>query len=383
MIQEPPHTELSQDVAMAEQCDAAGKHTEAVNHLVAGVRKQDVEALTRLGKRLLVGDRAPLLPNDAVGLLVEAGERGGAEAAAIVAVLFGIGVSRRHGLAAAFESLVRAAERGWRPAQAQLAVIAGQDDPPAEPASAAPPVGPAEPPAAGMNRACGNDSAYWRRLASGVDLSAWETPLRGTDLCGEPLIRSFAAFLPAAACRWLVERARPMLSRARIYEALERQNKVHPARTNRAAMFNVLTTDFVLVLMQRRMAACLDLPFSHLEAGTVLHYEEGQQIIDHFDFVDPNVPGYEEEIARNGQRVFTFLVYLNDDYTGGETEFTRLGIRHKGRAGDALFFSNALPDGSADVRTLHAGRPTAHGQKWIVSQFVRSRPVLVLGGDRR
>jgi hypothetical protein len=27
------------------------------------------------------------------------------------------------------------------------------------------------------------------------------------------------------------------------------------------------------------------------------------------------------------------------------------------------------------VRTLHAGRPPRAGEKWIVSQFVRNRPV--------
>ena len=31
------------------------------------------------------------------------------------------------------------------------------------------------------------------------------------------------------------------------------------------------------------------------------------------------------------------------------------------------------PDGSADLRTLHAGRPPRGGEKWIVSQFVRNR----------
>ncbi|RPI63966.1 MAG: hypothetical protein EHM50_01445 [Lysobacterales bacterium] len=60
---------LSAAVAHAEQCDAAGKHVEAVNYLAAGARGKDVEALTRLGKRLLVGDRAPLLTNDGARLL--------------------------------------------------------------------------------------------------------------------------------------------------------------------------------------------------------------------------------------------------------------------------------------------------------------------------
>ena len=52
---------LSPEVLRAEQSDASGAHGDAIDHLVAGMRKKDVEATTRLGKRLLVGDRAPCL----------------------------------------------------------------------------------------------------------------------------------------------------------------------------------------------------------------------------------------------------------------------------------------------------------------------------------
>jgi len=102
----------------------------------------------------------------------------------------------------------------------------------------------------------------------------------------------------------------------------------------------------------------------------------GDEITEHYDFVDPNVPGYKHEIASKGQRVVTFLVYLNDDYAGGTTELPEIGLSHKGRRGEALYFVNALPDGSADLRTLHAGRPPTHGEKWIVSQFMRNRATL-------
>lgn len=348
---------LSPDVAKAQQCDDAGQHTEAINHLVAGVRKNDVEAFTRLGKRLLVGDRAPLLTNDGLGFLIDASERGGAEAAALLSVLFGIGLSRGHDLAAALECLVLAAERGWSQARAQIAVLAGEPD-----AASAP-----------------GGASSWRQMAKAINLAAWQTPLPGTDLNDAPLIRCFPDFLSPEVCRWLIERARPLLSRALVYEALAKQTMVHPTRTNDAAVFNVFNSDFVCLLMQRRMCACLSLPFSQLEPAVVLHYAEGRQITEHFDFVDPNAPNYEQEIAQKGQRIVTFLIYLNDDYAGGETEFTRLGITHKGRAGEGLFFSNALADGSSDVRTLHAGHPTTRGQKWIVSQFVRNRPVLGFG----
>ncbi|HEX6999809.1 MAG TPA: 2OG-Fe(II) oxygenase [Gammaproteobacteria bacterium] len=351
--------ELSPEVAKAEQCDERGDHKEAINHLVAGVHKRDVEAMTRLGKRLLVGDRAPALPNDGIGLLVDASEHGGGEAAALLSVLFGIGVSRRHDLAAALEHLVVAAERGWWPAQAQIAVLAGRSHEAAEESAA----------------------GSWRRLAASIDLSAWLTPPPATEVCDSPVICSYPDFVSPVVCRWVIERARPLLSRALVYDGVTKQTRAHPARTNNAAVFNLLDTDFVFVLLERRICSCLGVPFGHLEAPAVLHYEEGREIAEHFDFVDPKVPDYDREIARRGQRILTFLVYLNDDYSGGETEFPRLRIAHKGRAGEGLFFSNALADGRADLRTLHAGRPTTRGQKWIVSQFVRNRPVLELGAQ--
>ncbi len=107
---------------------------------------------------------------------------------------------------------------------------------------------------------------------------------------------------------------------------------------------------------------------------TVLHYDVGEQISEHFDFVDPNVPDYERHIRERGQRIVTFLVYLNDEYSGGETEFPRLGVRHRGQGGEGFFFVNAFADGRPDVRTLHAGRAPSSGEKWIVSQFIKSQP---------
>lgn len=341
--------DVSIDVRRAAECDAAGAHREAIDHLVAGTRKKDLEATTRLGKRLLVGDRAPCLPKDGAGLIAEASAAGGAEAAAVLAVLYAVGASPGHDLPAALESLVVAAERGWVSAQRQLAVLASVD------ASAA---------------------HSWRALGSSIDLEAWCRAPASMELCASPTVRSHPEFSTAAVCDWLIERARGRLSRALVYEAISREVTVRPSRTNTAASFNLLDTDLVLVLVQRKMAACLGLPIRQFEACTVLHYEPDEEITEHYDFIDPKVPNYAEEIAQRGERLVTFLLYLNDDYAAGETAFPRLGIDHKGRRGEGMFFVNAQPDGTPDVRTLHAGRRPARGEKWIVSQFVRNRAVL-------
>jgi prolyl 4-hydroxylase len=342
---------LSPAVAKAADLDAAGNHRAAVDQLAIGARNRDVEALTRLGKRLLVGDRAPALPAQGAGFLEEAVQLGGAEAAAVLAVIYAVGASKRHGPADALDTLTTAAERGWSPAQAQLRVLAAEPQSGAEPAA-----------------------SDWRRLRARVDLAAWAAVPQAKTLSADPVVRVVAGLLNEDVCGWLIEKARGRLTRALVYEALSRRTTVSDTRSNTAATFGLLDTDLVCVFAQARMAACAGVPFRHLEPLAVLHYSEGEEITEHFDFVDPEVPDYERQIASQGQRVVTFLAYLNDDYGGGETEFLELELRHKGHRGDGLYFVNARADGSADTRTLHAGRAPANGEKWIVSQFMRNRP---------
>jgi len=145
-------------------------------------------------------------------------------------------------------------------------------------------------------------------------------------------------------------------------------------RNNRTANFTLASTNVVNLLVQAKIAAAADLPFEWLEAGIALHYRPGEQASDHYDFLDPSVPAYARQIAARGQRIATALVYLNDGYEGGETNFPRLGVAYRGRKGDALVFMSVDAEGRPDARSLHAGTPPSAGEKWVFSNFVRNRP---------
>ena len=67
------------------------------------------------------------------------------------------------------------------------------------------------------------------------------------------------------------------------------------------------------------------------------------------------------------------VVYLNDGFEGGSTEFPRLGLRFRGGVGDALLWDNVLPTGEVDPLTLHAGRPPTQGMKYLLSKWMRDR----------
>jgi prolyl 4-hydroxylase len=352
------YTLMSNGTALAAEHDAAGRHDEAVNELALATQAGDIDAMTALGKRLIVGDRAPLLPKDGAGLLLDAMQAGNAEAAVRLATMKALGAHTEQSWSAALALLVRAAVAGSESAQGQLNVLAGT-----APA--------ADPPAGG-----------WRGVAERIDLGAWLSPLPGATLHEGPLVRSFDEFVSDQACDWLMARARDRLGRALIYDPAYGGEVADQMRTNSAAGFDLMDADVIQIAIQHRMAAVVGLPVHNMEGPTVLYYKVGEQITEHFDFVNPRIPNYEEEIRRRGERIITFLVYLNDDYSGGETDFPEIAVRHKGRRRGALFFTNALPDGRPDTRAVHAGRPPASGEKWVLSQFVRSRPALNCRAER-
>jgi prolyl 4-hydroxylase len=331
----------STEIEMAQIHDAAGRHDEAIDCLARATQAGDVEAKTRLAKRLIVGDRAPLLWKQGAALMHEAVVQGGAEAAALFAVLVAAGIGGAHEWPVALTLLEVAADRGWRPAAEQLRVLG--------------------------------------TVAGGVvDLDAWGRVPAGISLHDAPDVRLYRDFLNPQVCAWLIDRSRDRLVRARVYDVGSKTNVVSEKRTNSAAGFDLMATDLVHLLVQRRISLASGIPIAHMEGATVLHYDVGQEIDNHYDFIDPATPNYEEEVRTRGERVLTFLVYLNDGYEGGETEFPRLGVSHRGRMGEGLSFTNALPSGKPDLRSWHAGRPPRSGEKWILSQFLRNRRVLLL-----
>jgi hypothetical protein len=128
-----------------------------------------------------------------------------------------------------------------------------------------------------------------------------------------------------------------------------------------------------MLLLRARIANTLNAPVLFLERFSVFHYRVGQRFAPHVDYVDPE--RFPEDIAQNGQRAATFLVYLNENFEGGETHFLRIAKRLRGRTGDALFFYNLDEAGNPDRMSLHEGSAPTSGEKWLLSQFIRNKNI--------
>lgn len=88
----------------------------------------------------------------------------------------------------------------------------------------------------------------------------------------------------------------------------------------------------------------------------LLRYGPGQRFTEHVD----EMPG----ATVYGQRQVTAILYLNDDFEGGELELPQQGLVYKPRAGDLMMFP-------AGFCFPHASREVRHGTKYsVVTWFI-------------
>jgi hypothetical protein len=295
-------------------------------------------------------------PEAAAKLYAEAAEAGSGAAAERLAVLAAIGVARSADWKEALDHLARSAELGHRPAQRQLAILGNRED-------------------------LGGRTlrpAMWPKVREAIDHNALLASPRIRREFTSPDIFVLESLADKAMCKWIIMRGRGRLTRGEVDHIESGQAQADPMRTAEAAPFRLTDTDLVTVLVQERLARSGRLPVHTHEPPNLLHYLPGQEYRPHYDFINPQVPAFRDQLAVLGQRIATCLIYLNEDYTGGETAFLRLGWQYRGRPGDALLFFNVDRRGQPHPQSLHAGLPPTRGEKWVLSMWVRDRvqPIL-------
>lgn len=103
----------------------------------------------------------------------------------------------------------------------------------------------------------------------------------------------------------------------------------------------------------------------------VLNYGIGEQYKSHFDFFPRN----KVDINKGGQRIGTFLIYLNDVTSGGETVFPKIGLSVVPKKGTAIYFHDANALGQLEQMSLHKSVPVIKGEKWVATKWIRERNI--------
>ena len=183
-------------------------------------------------------------------------------------------------------------------------------------------------------------------------------------LSDDPRITIHRGLFSAAECRYLTLLGTPWLERAMVIDEATGAGVIDAIRDADTSSFPPLAEDLVVQQINACIAAASGTDKAWGEPLTILRYRPGQQYRPHHD------------AGAQAARHWTALIWLNDDYEGGETDFPDVGVRVKGGVGDLLLFHSVTPDGLPDPRMMHAGLPVTTGVKWMASRWIRGRNYL-------
>jgi prolyl 4-hydroxylase len=183
-----------------------------------------------------------------------------------------------------------------------------------------------------------------------------------------PRLVLFRNFLSHQECDSLIRLARDRIEASEVIDMQSGSTRHDQGRTSSGMNFQRAETPLI-ERIEKRISALLRWPYEKGEALQVLRYRVGQEYQPHFDYVDPTQPGAGPFLARGGQRVATFLMYLNTPEDGGGTNFPDAGLEIAAHKGSALFFSYDRPD--PNTLTRHGGMPVRAGEKWVATKWLR------------
>lgn len=173
-------------------------------------------------------------------------------------------------------------------------------------------------------------------------------------------------FLSHGECDLLIEMIDKNHSRSSVVEGGTDISKVSETRTSSTS--NLEPSNELVSRVHNKIAAHLDEPIEKGEALQGQLYEPGQFFKPHNDFFSGSA--YDKHCLSSGNRTFTFMIYLNDDFEGGETNFPQLETSVKPKKGKAVIWRNTK-DGVGISETLHEGQSVVNGKKYIITSWWR------------
>jgi prolyl 4-hydroxylase len=118
--------------------------------------------------------------------------------------------------------------------------------------------------------------------------------------------------------------------------------------------------------IEKRLQTLFDLDTANLEYWQATNYPRKGKFDYHLD------AGYWSE-HHAGERILTFLLYLNTPLKGGGTHFRALDVNVEGRSGRLLVWDNLFPNGNSNHSMIHSATPLLIGKKTTLVTWQRQK----------
>lgn len=213
----------------------------------------------------------------------------------------------------------------------------------------------------------GGAAPDWEKIADALSLTP-NFSASGERLVQSPEVILYRQALAPEICEYVIAHSASRLGPSLVYDPAAARMIRDPLRSSATASLSPIDLDLALIAINRLTAQAAGCDEECGEFLSVLNYTPGQQYRPHFDTVPPG-----PDFDRNGQRSTTALLFLNDDYAGGETHFTEIDLKLRGGRGDILVFTSLSPSGDIDRASRHAGLAVTEGAKWIAAKWFRTK----------
>ena len=150
------------------------------------------------------------------------------------------------------------------------------------------------------------------------------------------------------------------------------KNDISVVRTSSNTFLNN-SIDPLMKKIDNKIYSIIGINTENYEDLQVVQYKPGQLYEAHWDACDPKKDERcNQDVLKGGLRFATFIIYLNDNIEGGETEFPLINKKIKPEKGKGILFFNLEKD-LLNRRELskHAGLPPTKGEKWMCNKWIR------------
>ncbi|CAG5091515.1 Oidioi.mRNA.OKI2018_I69.PAR.g13091.t1.cds [Oikopleura dioica] len=199
-------------------------------------------------------------------------------------------------------------------------------------------------------------------------------PVKAEELWDEPEIIRFYEIITDEELEIINKQARPKSNLATVQDPITGKLVNADYRISESAWLPANTDseeDQKLRQFRNRISIITGLTMERAEDIQYSNYGIGGQYEPHYDMSTENDAGkFDEE---DGNRIATWLTYLNEPKHGGDTAFLGPGIKAEPIHKSAVFWYNLLRDGSCDYRTRHAACPVLIGQKTVSNIWFHER----------
>jgi len=155
---------------------------------------------------------------------------------------------------------------------------------------------------------------------------------------------------------------------------------VNMERTSKTCYFG--GTNPFIAEVESRICKTLGISNRYAEQIQGQKYAVGQEFRFHTDYFDPEL--LKKDASINGQRTWTFMIYLNDVEEGGYTSFPRAFCSCAPKTGTAIVWNNLYSQASTDNASdwgrenpfsSHCGMPIVRGEKYILTKWFKETEI--------